>query len=179
MLGLDWWGGGVLMMIEPPSSWTLAPAEFSYLQPPPPSRTGYSSTFWSFVHVFQHTAPSLAGLNAQARTGLDIFKDGRLVFRGNWGGLSVSRDIQSGWVTGRLGMNGRGWDPVGPWWDPVLYNGSQCTPVGPHYWKASHATGSNCQGRIWIDCWACQCFRIWTFEQRFFWRRRLNPEFLG
>ena len=114
--------------------------------PPPLSRTGYSSTFWSFVHVFQHRAPSLAGLNAQARTGLDIFKDGRLVFRGNWGGLSVSRDIQSGWVTGRLGMNGRGWDPVGPWWDPVLYNGSQCTPVGPHYWKASHATGSNCQG---------------------------------
>ena len=44
-----------------------APAEFSYLQFPPSCPEPGSSTFWSFVHIFQHTAPSLAGLNAQAR----------------------------------------------------------------------------------------------------------------
>ena len=61
-------GGGVLMMIE----LNLNPG-FSYLQLPL-SRTGHLH----FLVICPRFPLSLAGLNAQARTG---FKDGRLVFQ--------------------------------------------------------------------------------------------------
>ena len=65
-------GGGVLMMIE----LNLNPG-FSYLQLPL-SRTGHLH----FLVICPRFPLSLAGLNAQARTGLDVFKDRRLVFQG-------------------------------------------------------------------------------------------------
>ena len=116
---------------EPQAS---APAEFSYLQFPPCPEPG-SSTFWSFVHIFQHTAPSLAGLNAQARDRFGHFQRRTIGFQlGKWGaGLSVSRDILSGWVTGLgwvwMGKVGTQWDHVALQRVPVHSSELRGTPL--------------------------------------------------